>query len=78
MAAAETQPTENTPLLREETRTNGTSDPEQATDESSTLQENGAKKDASSTSTQLRYIVPAISIGVSSMSTSTDAAGCFD
>lgn len=65
MAAAETSPTENTPLLRDEIRTNGTTDPEQVSDDSSLLQENGAQKGSASTSTQLRYIVPAISIGVS-------------
>jgi hypothetical protein len=65
MAAAETSPTEHTPLLRDEIRTNGTTDPEQVSDDSSLPQENGAQKGPASTATQLRYIVPAISIGVS-------------
>lgn len=65
MAAAETNPTEHTPLLREEIRSNGTIDPEQVSNDSALPQENGAQKGSSSTSTQLRYIVPAISIGVS-------------
>lgn len=69
MAAAERHPTEHTPLLRDEIRTNGTTDPEQVSDDSSLAHENGAQKGSSSTSTQLRYIVPAISIGVSSFST---------
>jgi hypothetical protein len=62
MAAAEHHPTENTPLLREEIRT---ITPEQVSDNSSLPQENGAQKVSSSTSPQLRYILPAISIGVS-------------
>ena len=65
MATAETSPTEHTPLLRDDIRTNGTADPEQVSDDSSLPQENGAQKGSASTATQLRYIVPAISIGVS-------------
>lgn len=65
MAATETNLTENTPLLREEIRTNGTIDPEQVSNDASLPQENGAQKGSSSTSSQLRYVVPAISIGVS-------------
>lgn len=62
MAAQGTSPTETTPLLREDIHSNGTVDEEQLSDNASRPQENEGQK---ASTPQLKYIVPAISMGVS-------------
>ncbi|EED16301.1 EF hand domain protein [Talaromyces stipitatus ATCC 10500] len=61
MAAAGTDATENTPLLREDVSSNGTIDPEEVSNGTSLPEDDGSQKGSSS---HLKYIVPAISIGV--------------
>lgn len=62
MSAEEALTTENTPLLRAETAaSNGTIAREQESDNVARSQEDGRQKESP---TRLKYIVPAISIGV--------------